>query len=65
MNNELRQRSAIEETGVGDEAGDGSTLAVERAETDRLFSVAAESFKAMSQGDSREFLRRSRQTGGQ
>lgn len=46
--------------------GDGGTgLSETRAETDRLFAVAARSFEAMSQGDSREFLRRSRQTGGQ
>lgn len=48
-------------------SGDDTSDALEaaRAETDRLFAVAARSFEAMTQNDSHEFLRRSRQTGGQ
>jgi hypothetical protein len=36
-----------------------------RANTNLLFATAAQNFEAMSEGDSREFVERSRQTGGQ
>ena len=48
-----------------DEGSTASSLTDTRAEMDRLFAVASKSFESMSEGDSREFLRRSRQTGGQ
>jgi hypothetical protein len=67
MSNSAEQRlrdRVVEETGSGDDANE-SGLADVRAETDRLFAVAARSFEAMSQGSSQDFLRRSRQTGGQ
>lgn len=67
MSNSAEQRlrdNVVEETGSGDETNESGLTDV-RAETDRLFAAAAESFKAMSQGSSQDFLRRSRQTGGQ
>lgn len=42
-----------------------SSLTDARADTDRLFAVAARSFASMSEDNSEEFLKRSRQTGGQ
>lgn len=44
---------------------ESGSLTETRGETDRLFAVAAKSFAAMSEGNSRQFLRRSQQTGGQ
>lgn len=43
----------------------GSSVMDARAEMDRLFAVASKSFASMTEGKSQEFLRRSRQTGGQ
>lgn len=48
-----------------DNSGASDALSDARAEADRLFAVASRSFEAMTQNDSHEFLRRSRQTGGQ
>ena len=42
-----------------------SRLGDTRANIDRLFAQAAENFENLHSGDSREFLERSRQTGGQ
>ena len=67
MNKATKQRRKVSENEaqVPDEGSAGNSLTATRAEMDRLFAVASKSFKSMSEGDSREFLRRSRQTGGQ
>ena len=44
---------------------EGGALASTRAQTERLFATASKAFETLSQNDSHEFLRRSRQTGGQ
>lgn len=43
----------------------GSTLTSTRENTDRLFAAASKTFMSLTQDNSHEFLRRSRQTGGQ
>ena len=65
MSQDTRQRISNRETERVSQDADSTRLAETRAQTDRLFEVAARSFAAMSQGDSHEFLRRSQQTGGQ
>lgn len=67
MSENSNQRTSRNEVTDGPEQGgdDGGALADRRAETDRLFAVAEKSFAAMTQSNSREFLKRSRQTGGQ
>ena len=67
MGNTTRQRSthADSHSQVPDEGGAPASLADTRADMDGLFAVAARSFETMTEGDSQEFLRRSRQTGGQ
>ena len=57
-----RPRSKTKVAGQGDGA---ESLTDKRAEMDVLFAVAARSFENMTEGNSQEFLRRSRQTGGQ
>ena len=47
----------------GDDSA-GSSLTDTRTEVDRLFAIASKSFESMTE-NSPEFLRRSRQTGGQ
>lgn len=64
MSEGTRQRRVDEQTRATSE-GDAEGLASARAEIDELFAVASQSFEAMRQGTSQEFLRRSRQTGGQ
>ncbi len=59
-----RQTNTIEVKPQAD-GNAASTLGNTRVETDRLFAEAAKSFESMSDGDSQEFLLRSRQTGGQ
>lgn len=44
---------------------ENDALASTRAETERLFATASKAFESLAQTDSHEFLRRSRQTGGQ
>ncbi len=44
--------------------GDES-LSTTRADTNRLFAAASKSFESLMQSNSHEFLRQSRQTGGQ
>ena len=67
MNEATKQRTMPDDLRAqgpgGDDAADA--LTDKRAEVDRLFAVAAMSFQSMTEGDSQEFLRRSRQTGGQ
>jgi len=67
MNETTRQQTTPGDVATRPEQhdGEGSQLADARAETDRLFAVASESFAAMAESNSQEFLRRSRQTGGQ
>lgn len=66
MSNAIRQRTSEQNSDRIEPAdGDVRGLADSRAAVDRLFAVAARSFEAMQQSDSREFLRQSRQTGGQ
>ena len=67
MSKATKQRSTAPDIKVkaADEGDTASPLTDARAEVDRLFAVAAKSFENMSEGNSQEFLRRSRQTGGQ
>ena len=67
MNKATKQRRKVSdnEAQVPDADGAENSLTDTRAEVDRLFAVASKSFKSMSEGNSHEFLRRSRQTGGQ
>lgn len=60
-------RTSQDDAGSADaqDDGDAGSLASRRAETDRLFAAAEKSFAAIAQHDSMDFLRRSRQTGGQ
>jgi len=67
MNNETRQRATPENlsTQASGAGGAADSLAETRADVDRLFAVASKSFQSMTEGNSQEFLKRSRQTGGQ
>ena len=67
MNKTMKQRATpgdIEAIAAGEDST-ASSLPDTRAEMDRLFALASKSFKSMTEGNSQEFLRRSRQTGGQ
>lgn len=65
MNKETRQRSIVNrDTPTQGEGGD-DTLSEKRSEIDRLLAVASRSFDSLTEGNSREFLRASEQTGGQ
>ena len=67
MSNTTRQKTtegAMEVKAV-DGGGAASGLPDAQAEVDRLFAVASKAFENMSEGNSQEFLRRSRQTGVQ
>jgi len=65
MSNDTKQRNSQRDGPKGAQVeSDGSALADTRSEMDRLFAAAAKSFDSMSE-NSREFLRRSTQTGGQ
>ena len=67
MSNTTRQRATRDELTVQATGGGGTadSLTNTRADVDRLFAVASKSFQSMTEGNSQEFLRRSRQTGGQ
>ena len=67
MNKAMKQRAKIGdiEARVPGDDGTDNSLTDTRAEMDRLFAVASKSFTSMTEGNSQEFLRRSRQTGGQ
>lgn len=66
MSNQTKQRSTpANGSSAQTEAGSSNVLQNARANTNLLFATAAKNFEAMSQGDSREFLENSRQTGGQ
>ena len=66
MSKETKQRTKANDIKVGTpDDGGASVLTDTHAEMDRLFAVAAKSFEAMSEGNSEEFLKSSRQTGGQ
>lgn len=52
-------------TNAGLPPAEENTLEDTRANIDRLFAQAAENFENLHSGDSRQFLERSRQTGGQ
>ena len=66
MSNQTRKRTtnATKSSRQAD-TGASSVLENARANTNLLFATAAQNFEAMSEGDSREFVERSRQTGGQ
>lgn len=67
MNETTRQRATALEirTQAPDDGSSESSLSDARAGADGLFAVAEKSFASMSENNSQEFLRRSRQTGGQ
>ncbi len=67
MNKTTKQRATLGdiEAKAPDEGSERSSLPDTRARMDRLFAVASKSFESMTEGNSQEFLRRSRQTGGQ
>jgi len=67
MNETTRQRATTGEvrTQAPDDGSATSSLTDVRAEADGLFAVAAKSFASMTEDNSQEFLKRSRQTGGQ
>lgn len=66
MSNQTRQRNT---SGTGSsaqaDAGSSTSLQQARANMNLLFATAAKNFETMSAGDSREFVEKSRQTGGQ
>ncbi len=67
MSKTTKQRTTASDLDIRPQA-DGSaagSLPDTRTEIDKLFAVASKSFDKMSEGDSQEFLERSRQTGGQ
>ena len=53
------------EVGMQDGGKVMSTLMGTQAEIDRLLAAAVDSFKSIKSADSRDFLKKSRQTGGQ
>lgn len=65
MNQQIRQQATHTEAHNAGEPAEGDNLDATRANIDRLFARAAENFDNMRAGDSREFIERSRQTGGQ
>jgi len=66
MSNQTKQRSTnTTESSPQPDADLSTVLQNARANTNLLFATAAKNFEAMSQGDSREFVKKSRQTGGQ
>lgn len=67
MSKDTKQRTTTSDVndGAPDDGNAPGKLTDTRAEMDRLFAVAAKSFEAMSEGNSQEFLKSSRQTGGQ
>ena len=67
MNTTTTQRASLGyiEAKVPNKGSKAISLTKTRAEMDRLFAAATKSFESMTEGNSKEFLRRSRQTGGQ
>ncbi len=66
MSKDIKQRTETDDIKTGAPADDAAPgLTDTRTEMDRLFAVAAKSFETMSAGSSQEFLKSSRQTGGQ
>ncbi|MDC1287557.1 hypothetical protein N8198_06705 [Gammaproteobacteria bacterium] len=66
MSNQTRQRSTpATESSAQADASSSTALQNARANTNLLFATAAKKFETMSAGDSREFVEKSRQTGGQ
>ena len=66
MSNQTRQRSTpASGSSAQTDADSSNVLQNARENTNLLFATAAKNFEAMSQGDSREFVEKSRQTGGQ
>lgn len=66
MSKQTRQRStSTTETSTQPDDSTSSVLENARANTNLLFATATKNFAAMSEGDSREFVEKSRQTGGQ
>ena len=66
MSVKMKERATIDDTQAiahGDDSTE-SSLTDTRTEVDRLFAIASKSFESMTE-NSQEFLRRSRQTGGQ
>ena len=66
MGEKMKEQAALGESQAiahGDDSA-GSSLTDTRTEVDRLFAIASKSFESMTE-NSQEFLRRSRQTGGQ
>lgn len=64
-NNALRTRTVQSVTDSPGDDGPADGLAAARSEMDRLFAIAAEAFDSMNEHDSQDFLRNSRQTGGE
>ena len=67
MSNTTRHRESVADNPAtsGAAEGAGRSLRATRADVDRLFAVAAKSFQSMSEGNSQDFLARSRQTSGE
>lgn len=66
MSNQTRQRNTpSSESSAPADGGSSPSLQQTRASMNLLFATAAKNFEAMSEGDSREFVEKSRQTGGQ
>jgi len=66
MSEKMKERATIGDTQAIAHGDDStrSSLTGTRTEVDRLFAIASKSFESMTE-NSQEFLRRSRQTGGQ
>lgn len=66
MSNQNRQREAnTSNAAAAPPPAQDDALDAARARVERLFAQAAEEFESRHAGDSREFLERSRQTGGE
>ena len=67
MTSEMRQHRAPEHSLAAAAAADGAgeQLASIRADADQIFAVASDVFERVRATNSEDFLRRSRQTGGQ
>jgi len=67
MTNSTRQRliDRQREQPSGSDSNDDGNLTETRDALDRLFAVATDAFDRMRTTDSQEFLKKSRQTGGQ
>jgi hypothetical protein len=68
MSNNSNQKSTQSENKpqANESAPDGdASLSSARTETNRLFAAASKSFESLMENNSHEFLRQSRQTGGQ